>query len=1005
MKMSLKLGLFLAAFVLGVLAAILTSRMGPRPGTPAGETPDDPALDVPPAVEFMLPDDDDNAIHPASTFRAKGEPVEPLAGAPILCEAEEFTVDKQGWRARAWGTNYFSGPFANTFLSRKAYLGAPPRAETTATITVNITEAGRYLVLARYEAPYRFEAQFRVKVAQGEKTILDRLYGARNNTKIWAFGNKLTKEVAWDWGASENFVWEGHDAFATLKPGKATITLTAGKQPEPAARRNVDLIMLTTDEAQVRERIETENYLPLDGMLTQSGDVFLRVRNTGSAPLAVKPAKMTEHSPYWVHLRAWPQITIDVPPGKISGWIDVGGLLDTMNDGQWDFTTGGASTVEIGVKNAAGKIEKISEFKTADGNLKLAVDGDTRYTRRIRTQAAVIQQLLATLQGQPVRGKAPSQTLIYAIPADPGAFKSLFGIREITAGDGYVDWRGQQPEQLRESAASLGAAAKNIRVVSLGDEISLPGPPDGDAGFAAFLKANGVRQAYAYSNDSKLKDSDPGRYYWCARYRNHFGIQQMKALTDVLRANLPNAGIGANYSPHHGAPAHAYLGEVHKWVTCFRDDGLTLPWSEDYIWQLPVGSPRMNGINLDLFRAGNRGKPNRDILYYVMPHYPGNTPAMWRRLFHNALGHGMTIVNLFEFRPVTGAYTENHVTGAAMYAMVLKTFRELSFYEDIVQSGGVRPAETGLWFSETGDIWGDNDGSFAAAKRALYVAVLGQQLPLDVVVEGDDLSAYKLLYLTDNHVSQAASRRIADWVSRGGRLFATAGAGMFDETNKPNAVMRKLLGVEQRGLTSGGQVAYIKQDLPFARPLAEVTLAGESGKFPVFGVISNVSAAGDAETAGSFANGAPALVRRKVGNGETLYCAFLPGLSYFHPAVPRAPVDRGSTDSAMTHFIPTKFDPAVGRLVGSLAGAIVRPVECGEPLVEANVIESKRGAAIVLTNWSASPTLAGLRVKVNIPAGAKAALAGGGAVKREKDADGKNVYILDLHLADVLILR
>ncbi|MHB0938153.1 MAG: beta-galactosidase trimerization domain-containing protein [Armatimonadota bacterium] len=974
------------------------------------QTVTEPApIDVPPAIDAGAVTEEEEGPIAAASFRKSGQAVEQLAGVPILCEAEEFHVDKPGWRARGWGTNYFSGPFANTFLSRKAYLSAPPQADTAATINVNVKEAGRYLVLARYEAPYRFEAQFRVKVAQGGKTVLDRLYGARKNTKVWAFGNKLTTEVAWDWGASENVVWEGHDAYAQLKPGKMVITLTAGKQPEPAGKRNVDLIMLTTDEAQVQERIQKEGYLPLDGMLTQAGDVFMRVKNTGSAPLAVKPANMTEHSPYWVHTRTWPAVSIDVPPGKTSDWVDVGGLLDTMNDGQWDFTTGGASTAEIGVKNAAGKIEKIGEFKTADGNLKLAVDADTRYTRRIRTQDGVIRDLLAAVNKQPKRGTAPSKTLIYAITADPGAFKSLYGIRATEADDGYVDWRGQNPQQLQESCAKLGVAAKNIRVVSLGDEITLPGPADGDAGFAAFLKANGVRQAFAYSNDTALKGSEPARYYWCARYRNDYGIRQMKALTDVLRRNLPNAGIGANYSPHHGMALHAYLGEVHKWVTCFREDGMTLPWSEDYIWQLPVGSPQMNGINLELFRAGNRGKPERDILYYVMAHSPGNTPNMWRRLFHNAVGHGMTVVNLFEFRPVTSAYTENHVTGDAMYAMVLKTFRELSFYEDIVQDGGVRPAEAGLWFSETGDIWGDNEGSFAAAKRALYVAIKGRQLPLDVIVEQDALDGtlgkYKVLYLTDNHVSQAASKRIAEWVNRGGVLFATAGAGMFDETNKPNTILRKLLGVEESVLTSGDRIAFIKQDLPFAKAVGEVTLTEPvAAKIPVFGAVSQVKTSGGT-VIGTFAGGSPAVVQRKVGKGRTIYCAFLPGLSYFQPAIPRLPVDRGSTDSAMTHFIPTKFDPAVGKLVGMAAAGVTMPVDCSEPLVEANVIESKRGTAIVLTNWSATPKITGLRVKINIPARGKPAMASGMPVKTEKGADGKLVYVLDLNLADVLLLR
>jgi hypothetical protein len=209
-----------------------------------------------------------------------------------VCEAEEFQVaappgeGSAGWQAKRFGENYYAATFANCFLSRKAFLGAPEQCdETIAAVDVEIEQAGRYLVLVRYEAAYRFETQFRVQVEQAGRTVLNRLYGARNNTKIWAFREGLKTEVAWSWGAVENVVWEGHDAFVALRPGRATIRMIAGRQPEPAARRNVDLVMLTTDAEQVKLRIEKENYLPLDGLLTQSGDVFLRVTNRGEQPL------------------------------------------------------------------------------------------------------------------------------------------------------------------------------------------------------------------------------------------------------------------------------------------------------------------------------------------------------------------------------------------------------------------------------------------------------------------------------------------------------------------------------------------------------------------------------------------------------------------------------------------------------------------------------------------------------------------------------------------------
>ena len=980
----------------------------------------------------------------AARFRSAG-PVAPAPDGTIFCEAEEFTVEKPGWQARPWGENYYAATFANTFLSRKAFLGAPEDCdETVATIRVNVGEAGRYLVLVRYEAVYRFQTQFRVKVEQEGRVRMDRLYGARDNLKIWAFSKRLQKEVAWSWGAVENVVWEGHDAYADLKPGVAKITLLAGPQPAPQARRNVDLVMLTRDEAQIRERIEKESYLPLDGMLTQAGDVWARLVNhrDGSAMTLTLP-NGTEHSPYWVHRRRWKPVVLKADPGQTVEWTEVGGVLDTLSDGQWNLRAATAEKgrplhykVEFGVRSAAGRIEKIAEFDSREPTLRLTYQADMRYSRRIGTQQQVLHDLLAYLKKIPARGRVPTKTLIYGYTFDPGLsprydaavreFRALFGLRltspEPMAGT-YVDWRGRSPEQLEATCKKLSETERrNIAVVSLGDEIGLPAPDAKAAteGFVAFLKANRVAadnvdpschgdwSKVHYSPDPRLKRSKPGLYYWSARYRHHYGIRTIKRHTDVLRRWLPNAGIGANFSPQHGDPGQFYQGEVFQWVTCFRDDGLTLPWSEDYAWGVPLGTQQMNGINLDLFRAGLRGKPDPRILYYVMPHSPGNTPAAWRRMFHNALGHGMKIVDLFEFRPVQAAYTENHVSSPQMYATVLGTFRELGQYEDIVQAGQRRPAQLGLWFSETADIWEDYGGSFGAAKRALYIAILHRQLPLDFLVEQDALDGtlgrYKVLYLADRHVSRAASEKIAAWVRGGGRLFATAGAGMFDEYNRPNKPLRELLGVEMAALVAPGdaQVGFIKQDLPFARAIDTVTWSGRW--LPVTGAITRVKTGPDVAIEGRFTDGSPAVAVRKVGGGETVYCGFLPGLTYFHPAIPMRPVDRGTTDDSMAHLIPTAFDPGAGELIGSAASQVVRPVACSQPLVEASLIESQGGAVVVLTNWSGKP-LKALEVTFRgPPPGPNASLASGARLAKKRDAD-RTVFTFDLDVADVLILR
>jgi len=902
----------------------------------------------------------------AQAYRANGEPVTAAPDGTYFCEAEEFQPEQSGWNAKPWGQNYYCATFANTFLSRKAYLSAPAQCgNAVSTINVNVQTAGNYLVLARYEAVYRFETQFTVRVEQNGNVVFNRLYGARANTKIWAFGEKLKTEVAWPWGADENMVWEGHDASVNLQPGLAKISLIAGAQPDPGALRNVDLLMLTRDTAQVTSRINTESYLPLDGWLTQAGDVYLRATNTGGANATVSSLSFSggpfqQHSPYWVHQRNWSPVSFLVAPGQTSNWTEVGGTMDTLNDGQWGFRTTGSCSLELGVKNAAGVIQSVRTFANVNGALNITGNADTRYTRTFNTPAENTNTLMTALNAVSAPGRTPTQTMIAASGSLSSQIDPLFGTEGYYMAQPklHADLRGMTPAQLTAWCQALTPEQRaNYLFISLGDEIG-----------------NGMGN---------------------------------KPLTDVLRSYLPNAGIGANYSPQNDA-ARCYLGNVSDYITTFRTDAMTMPWSEDFCWGMPIGSPQVNGIDLDLFRDGVRGKPHPKIMMYVMPHSPGNIPDMWKRMWFSAMGHGANLFNLFEFDPVYVAYTENYVNDPAMYTMVLKTLREYGMYEDIVQQGQRKQSQVALWFSQAGDSNTDYANSGGAGKRALYLAILNQHLPLDVLSEADTqdgtIGQYNVLYLTDRHVSQAASQQIAAWVQAGGRLFATAGAGMYDENNGANTTLRALLGVTETAFETpaDSQVGFEKQDLPFAVPADQVTASG--GAFPVFGAVSRFTAAGDTTVLGTFSDGSPAVTQRAAGAGQVIYCGFLPGLSYLKPAIPFQPVDRGDLDTSMAQFLPVNCDAAVGALVGSIAPAETRQVVTSQPYVEAAVIESPVGTAIALTNWSTTP-VGNLQVAVNFPVPtADVSLASGQSVSVRR-SNGQTIFSLNLAVADTLILR
>ena len=145
-----------------------------------------------------------------------------------------------------------------------------------------------------------------------------------------------------------------------------------------------------------------------------------------------------------------------------------------------------------------------------------------------------------------------------------------------------------------------------------------------------------------------------------------------------------------------------------------------------------------------------------------------------------------------------------------------------------------------------------------------------------------------------------------------------------------------------------------------------------------------------------FADNTPAILRCKQGKGTINHFAFLPGLSYFASVTPKVPVDRGTTANASAHLIPIKFDPEIA----SLFKTPNFHIQCSETLVEANIIDSPKGSAVILTNWTGKPVQ---DLSITLPpdlATKKITRANGQPLKRTG-----NKITLDLKIADALILR
>ena len=151
--------------------------------------------------------------------------------------------------------------------------------------------------MVRYEMPFHFNAGFKVTVTQGGKQLYTRIYGLRNNLKLWAYSalrssnescaGGLQSECSWMYGAKENDVWEGIGSSVQLAKGPATITLSIDAEANlatvdsPLANRNIDVVMLFPNmtDMDARQAYGESNSMDLagDGLLSQSGEVYFQV--------------------------------------------------------------------------------------------------------------------------------------------------------------------------------------------------------------------------------------------------------------------------------------------------------------------------------------------------------------------------------------------------------------------------------------------------------------------------------------------------------------------------------------------------------------------------------------------------------------------------------------------------------------------------------------------------------------------------------------------------------
>lgn len=709
---------------------------------------------------------------------------------------------------------------------------------------------------------------------------------------------------------------------------------------------------------------------------------------------------------------------------------------------------------------------------------------------------------------------------MFAISTGPPTFNSSTNFGEVSG------WLGKSvsADQGLQGLVTNGAGNKSW-FTNLGDEISLTGPqndqrykgtdPSSGSGFPLYVNQSALNTIWeqwlkhkkiapkiagcdpyagcVFNTSISMPSEGKARsFYYSNLFRYDWELHN-SSLTHGALANVPyhnvtaqllafqkktgqllNGQTTANFPPsttcfderYNQTRDNSYLPKTNMWIQGFRQKTFTLPFTEDYIFQIAAGTQQMFDLVIDVERAAIRQLPSADelaampspidvaaaplrklpssatvpgrpIMQYIMVHSPGNTVRSQRRRFYSSIAHGAKWINYFvlkTFATGPGDFCDSH----HMYPAVQKQLNEYGMFDDIVAHGvpQAQGAKAAIVFSATEDMYWDTFGTPGAAKRALFVTIRHAQIALDVICEDDIESgladAYALIFLSAGHLRAAAATALTRWVAEGGTLFASVGMGMLNEFNESNTDLAALyaieaapfaiLGSHQAGPGSG-EISFVKQDLQYAEPLDTVTVAAATaatanspdGGSPLLAlgekaVLQFAAKPSAADTFARFKDHSPALYRQPHGKGAAVVAAFHLGLSYFRPALPKRPVSRGSTDETFNHFVPTAFGVAARSLIEASTShiAALQPViATPERRLDIMVIAAAgRGTVITVVNWSDSLVIKGLELVLQFDCTfGKATLASGGAVRVSKAADGKTKLTLDLGVADAVILR
>ena len=960
--------------------------------------------------------------------------------AVIVAEGEQFTSkDKAGWKVIDQDQSLASHTYGGMWTSHGGLLSAAADSSgSTAVLNVKIPEAGDYRVWSKYQAPPYFNYMHRIEVWQNGKKVYHADYGRTGTDRLWSFSGK-SNELFWSWGIDHDCA-EAPQTMAKLAAGAAEIRIITIDNPKPAGARMIDFVVLTTspDDGYVGHKPYRVGS-PFTNEAFAATKFYMRFKGAGDNGLTI--SRRGHYQPNY----GGAKLKLQGGTDGWSKWQNIGPFCRWVHDeGIW-FDSGGSQQVQVQFALDESGKKQVGDMTLKSGEVAvIPMDITWRAGSRVKTNTEHAMGVIKASKTwrRANGGKKPKNILFYG--AFNGNYPWLYDLKD-TLGyntllpdkydhaeiDGYHQHCPNE-KSIKAYAAKLGPKKANFRVMSFGDEIHLGKinykDPGNIAGFRAWLKKKGVtaRDIGVDIEKAVLTETEPRQAWYTRLFNGEEKFKYYRHLTAVTRQAIgPQVLTGANFSPHYPVPA--YYGPIYQWIDTFKHNGMSMFWSEDYIFSM-ADVPQVISWQFAQIRCAVKYN-NQPIHFYVMPHAPGQTPGNFRRNNLLAIGSGARHIDHFWVAPAE-EFTENYVAWrwVDQFRAIQESIFDTAEAEIVVTEAKVRPAQVAVLIGKATDfnematkIPKEKDPFARLCKNApekitqqicrreatlLYLGLRHTQYAVDViteddVIELDTLKKYKVVYFAGEWINTQTIPKIESWVKSGGVFYATAGCGYRNQFNQPEPAMLKLLGLKAITCQKDNYLLRTLLELVLARPIDQI---GE--KDPVSAVgMRQVLTPDTARAIGDWSRGGAAVTVRQLGKGKIYAVGTLPGHSYFKTALKVVPYGRGGR---MQPYSPTKFGRAEQVLLsaGLDDAKLTLQAECSVSGVESLLLDNDKGTCLTLVNWTNAPVE---EVKVMVRSSFKPRKVRSVEQQKDRDfqyADGAVTFTTSVNEADYfLILR